>query len=500
MGKINFLTLLLLIATLSTVIAGDITLTLDQKEYYFKTGETATIILSSQNTYEKNISGKLFTEITQETSESGIQQSSASTNSMPITIPTNQTELAITFGTSNNPITLNVKLFLEYYEQESRAVNLNDIKIHFIADEEQKQNEQNEQQSSSESQESQQQKQMQEQMEKMQQEGQQQTQEKLANSQNPQDSSALKQQMQQQAQDQAKAKEDFKKQLEQNQQLQEEHQKMLDKGYEMKDMEMNPTENNSGDFKMKYEKENGNEAEISGEMENNELKNLQSITQEEMTDAMNQLEQNEDFQNIQEQLQKENFQAKEPSITKENNQTEIKMEYTNEKNETATITAKIENQAVEEVKLEKENSYSILKILFILFILLIIIFVTYKTYQKYNPKPEEIIPQIKKEKPYNYKKASKQLLAKSKKLFEQKEYKDAYESASQAIRLFLNHKNKLEKETTNDEIIKHLKSKNQNTSKLKNCLDTCSLVEFAKYNPNKKDFNKITTFAESLIK
>ncbi len=479
----------------------DITLTLEQKEYYFKTGETAALTLGTKNTYEKNISGQLSTAITQETNQQGIHQSSTSANSIPIKVLTGENKLGITFGTSQSQTTLDVKLSFEYYEEESRAVNMENIKIHFVQDESQQQNQQDQQQSSSESQASQQQKQLQDQMEKMQQENQQQqTPQKLANSQKTQDSGALKQQMQQQAQEQAQAKEEFKNSLEQNQQLQQEHQKMLDQGYQMKDMEMNPTENNSGDFKMNYEKPSGNQAQISGEMENNELKNLQTSTSEEKQQALEQLQQNENFQKMSEQLQKENFSPKDPQITKENNQTKIKMEYTNEKNQTATITAKIENQAVQEVKLEKENSFNFWNWMLIILALTVLILISIKIYQKYNPKKEEVMLQTKKTKPYNYKAASRKLLKKSKKLFEQKQYKDAYEYSSQAIRLYLSHKNSLAKETTNDEIIKHLNHQGKNTSKLKNILDLCALVEFAKYSPNSKDFNKITTFAEKLIK
>jgi hypothetical protein len=498
--KILILFLLLTNLTIITAATEDITFTLDQKEYYFKIREPATLNIKTENTYGKNISGQLSTTITQQITTQNMQQSSTSSNSIPATISKEENQMGITFGTSNQEATWEIKLSFEYYEKENRAVNIENIKFHFVTDESQKENKQNQQQSSSESQESQQQKQMQEQMEKIQQEGQQQTQEKLANSQNPQDSSALKKQMKQQNQQQQAEKEEFKKSLEQNQQLQQEHQKMLDQGYKLKDMQMNPTGNNSGDFKMSYEKENGNQAQIKGDIKNNSLQNLETYTEEEKQEALNQLKQNKDFQKIQEQLQKENFSSQNTNIEKNKNETEIKMKYTNEKNETATITARIENQAVKEVKLEKENPFTVWNWIMIAIILATLIFITNKVYQKYNPKQTpQIIPQKKKEKPYNYKKASKQLLEKSKKLFEQKQYKDAYEKSSQAIRLFLSHTNDLKKETTNDELIKHLKEKNQKTTELKKCFDLCSLVEFAKYSPNKSDFKKITTFAEKLI-
>jgi len=499
MKKTIILLLLLINFSIITAEKEDITFTLQQQEYYFKVGTPATLELETQNTYGKNISGQLTTTMTQEINQQGIFQSTTSSNSIPIKILTEKNKIGITFGTSETQTTWNIKLSFEYYEQENRAINMENIKIHFIQEDPQEQNQQSQQQSSSQPQQSQQQNELQNQMEKIKQQSSQ-TQNKLTNSQTPQDSSALKQQMQQQAKQAEQEKEAFKKTLEQNEQFQQEHQKMVNQGYQMKDMEMNPGENNSGDFKINYEKENGNEAQISGEMRNGQLENLQTSTSEERQEALNQLQQNEKFQKISKQLQNENFSPQNTTIEKNNNETTIQMQYTNEKNQTATITAKIKNQAIQEIKLEKDNSkpwYWIITIL----ILLAIFFTSYKLYEKFqtNNKQQANL-QTTKPKPYNYKKASRQLLTKSKKLFQQKRHKDAYESASQAIRLFLSHKHNLKTETTNDEIIKHLRSKNQNTSSLKNTLDLCSLVEFAKYSPNQKDFNKIFSFAENLIK
>ena len=58
----------------------------------------------------------------------------------------------------------------------------------------------------------------------------------------------------------------------------------------------------------------------------------------------------------------------------------------------------------------------------------------------------------------------------------------------------------LKKEVTNDEIIRYLKNKNNNIKSIKECFDLCSLVEFAKYKTNKKDFEKIIKLGEEIIK
>ncbi len=53
---------------------------------------------------------------------------------------------------------------------------------------------------------------------------------------------------------------------------------------------------------------------------------------------------------------------------------------------------------------------------------------------------------------------------------------------------------------TNDEIIKQLKKTGHTNGGVKECFDLCSLVEFAKYQANREDFDKIMEIAEKTIK
>ena len=494
--KIVLFFILILVTIVIVTAKQDITLTLSQKEYYFKIGAPAILNLQAQNTYDQNISGQLIYSITQIANTQNSQSSSTSQNSIPFKIPKENNTFGINLGTSENPITFEMKLLFEYYKDESKTITLDNIKINFVQEDSENKNQENQQQSSSENEKSQMQQQMNQQMQQMQQQDPK-TSQKLTNSQTSQDSSALKEQIQKQAQKKEAQKKAFKKTLEQNQQIQQEHKKMLDQEYQIKNMETDPKQNNSGSFEMNYEKENGNKAQIKGEMENDEITSLQTTTTEEEQEAIKKLEENEKFQKMSEQLKNENFQNTKTKIKKEGNKTKIEMQYSNEKNETAKITAEIRNETVQNIKLEKDKSNPWYFLMIPILIITLLIF--HKKY-KFGKKDISLETPTKTQKPFNYKKESKQLLMKSKKDFSEERYKDAYEKSSQAIRLFLSYKYNLKKDSTNDEIIKHLKSIKKETGKIKNRLDLCSLVEFAKYKPNKKDFGKITTFAEELIK
>ncbi len=172
-----------------------------------------------------------------------------------------------------------------------------------------------------------------------------------------------------------------------------------------------------------------------------------------------------------------------------------------------SISAEVINGTIQNVKIEnsdKENDYSKKYLwLWLLVLFIALLLVSYFIYKKYYKKIKKEIKetiQMTKEKQFDYKKEAIKLLDKAKDLFEKGKYKDAYEKVGQAIRLYLSYKYGLKREVTNDEIIKYLKNKNKEVKLIKRCFDLCSLVEFAKYKANKKDFEKIVGLGEEIIK
>jgi len=247
------------------VLADDLTLTVNQTEYFFKTGENAIISLESNNEYEKKIDGLLSYTITQSINQANFQYSSTNTKSSSFTFDKGITQTLLNFGTSDTPMILDVNFKFSFKKDESRVVNLNNIKIHFVEDGAQKNNQENQKSSSSqkESQSSNPQNQKQPSN----------TEQKLQNNQLTQDSSALKKEIQKQQ----KTQEEFKKELSKNQDFQKENQDLLDKGYNPSRENLNPINNTSGDFEISYEKNNGEKATLKGNMKNKELKNLLSV-------------------------------------------------------------------------------------------------------------------------------------------------------------------------------------------------------------------------------
>ena len=506
--KLIFLFIITGIITPVCFAKADITFSMNQTDYYFNVGENALVALETENTYNKPVDGMLSYTITQSINQGGFSYSSSNTQSKNFVIQEGKNTVGFNFGTSDSPSTLKVAMSFNYNLNEARVVNLDEITIHFVSDGSQKKNKQNQVKSSSEkaSQANQQNQntlsqQMQNQINQMfnNQQPQQDSQQRLQNNQLAQDSSALKQQMQKQIQEQQKMRDEFQKQLSKNKQLQDMNQQLLEQGYNQTGSKLDPVTNDSGTFEINYQNENGESANIKGEMKNGEMIKLKKQTAEDREKMIKKLQENPDFKKFEKQLAKHGFNQTDVNFEQMENKTLVNVNYKNKNNENASIKSEFNNGNITKVELEDNSHNKNLWPLVIVVILLSLLgYLIYKKYKKkIIPESEE---ELIKEKPFDYLAEATKMLEQSKSMFENKKYKDAYGKAGQALRLFLSYENNLKKELTNDDIIRHLKKQKKSYKEIKEYFDLCSLVEFAKYHANKKDFNRIINIAEKLIK
>ena len=532
-SNVFFIFLFFIMFIVSVQAKSDVTLTLDNSDYTFNVGDNAIINLESINTYGKDISGNLRYTITQKVQQAGFQYSSSNTQSTPFVLPEGTEVLQLNFGTSKSPVVLEVDLQFNYNDGTSKVVDLDTFRIHFVENNNNQNNNQNSNnnnqnnnnnnnnnkissssekvsssnQKSNPSQDpfAQQDKMMQQLMQQMQGNSNpnpsNNMNQKLQN-QLPQDSSALKQQMQKQIKEQEEVKNQFKNNLESNSDFQKQHQEMLKQGFNLSNANLNPQNNNTGDFDLEYKNDKGETAKLSGSMQNNSLKNVKKETPQMRSDALSALQNDSRFKKLSSDLDKDNFKLNDSQVNFKENQTEVQLSYNDEFNNTATITAKIENNSVDEIILEKDSdveSKSYLWLLLLLFLFLLGLYYFYKKRkQKNNVEVKEEVKVIRPK--FNYKLESNKLLSKAIKQFKEDNFKDAYMNASRSLRLFLSYKYSLNKEVTSDDIIVFLKTNKLDYGEIKECFDLCSLVEFAKYTANKSDFDRIVSLVKSKIK
>jgi hypothetical protein len=531
------LSLFIFLVSLHAVYAQDILFSTKQTEYYFKIGEEALIPIEINSTYGKQISGILQYTIAQQINQGNVQFSNSNTEAKSLVINEENQKISLDLGTSDTPSNLIMNLNFNYNENGDRTVSLGPIVIHFVSDDSQKNNQQNKTQSSSQpntqSQQqdlfSQQEQQMEQRLNELlgnqqdlfsqqEQQMEQRLNELLGNQQNPsqnqqqrlqnnqlsQDSSALKQQIQKQVQQQEQIKKEFEKQLSSNNDFLNRHQNLLENGYNVTNDILNPVSNNTGSFDIKYKNTDGKWATLQGNMKNGTITDLKQQTQDRQEKLLEKLKQNTLFKQFHNQLVTEGFSQKDINFQDNENETNIILQYENQKHDNAKITANFENDEIKRVKLEDNSSNSSNLLLLILSVVAIVsvisvYFVIKKFLKKKTFTINDSSPTIPKFKSFEHIIESKKLISQAQQYHDKGEYKEAFATAGKAIRLFLRYDVGLKREITSEELIRLIQKHNYPIDAIRECLKITDLVEFAKSNATEDDFQKMISLFNKLL-
>ena len=543
-----FVLLLLLsfifLVSFQAVYAQDILFSTDQTEYYYKIGEEAIIPIEINSTYGKQISGMLQYTITQQISQGNVQFSNSNSEAKSLVINEENQKISLDLGTSDTPSILTLNLNFNYNENGDQTVSLGPIIVHFVSDASQKNNQQNKTQSSSQpntqsqqpnkqSQQqdlfSQQQQQMKQRLNELlgnqqdlfsqqQQQMEQSLNELLGNQQNPsqnqqqrlqnnqlsQDSNALKQQIQKQVQQQEQIKKEFEKQLYSNNNFLNRHQKLLENGYNITESILNPLSNDTGSFDIKYKNTDGKSATLQGNMKNGTITELKQQTQIQQEKLLEKLKQNTLFQKFHNQLVREGFSQNDINFQENENETNIILQYENQKHNNAKITANFENDEIKRVTLEDNSSNSSnLTLLILLAVVIVSIVSIYFVIKKFVKKKKTFtindsspIPKLKS---FEHINESKKLISQAQQYYDKGEYKEAFGTAGKAIKLFLSYDADLKREITSEELIRLIRKHNYPIDDIRESLKITDLVEFAKSNATEDDFKKIISLFHKLI-
>ena len=483
---------ILTIFCLPHIAAEDVEFSVDQTEYYFLTGQQAIIPLTMNNTFEKQINGRLTYKLTQTVNQGGKTFSSTNSQSQSFSVPEGNNTIQINFGKSDQPLKVEADLEFSFKDNdEDYLVSLEDILIYFVSNQSQKNNQQNTKKSNSEkitnaepSSNNQNQPQT--------------PQEKLQNNQMNQDSQALKKQIQKQMTEKQTRTDEFEQSLFNNSDFQKQHQSLQDHGYNLTNKKMNAESKDTGTFNFTYENDQGEQASFKGKMKNGELTDYQKQTAEDRKKLFETLNQSKKYQDLHKKLTEQGYNQTSISYDQRGNKTIMNISYENDENKTALITAEFYDEKLQEVKLFKQKDISLF--LWIFPVILIIVFVgiyLYYRYFKQNNKIDSFQRQV--TKPFNYKKEAARLLSEAERLYQLGKYKEAYGKAGQSLRLYLSYKHGLRKEITNSDILNFLKNKQHPYQEIKHCFCICSLVEFAKFKTNESDFKRIYSTVRSII-
>jgi hypothetical protein len=324
----------------------------------------------------------------------------------------------------------------------------------------------------------------------------------VQNNQLNQDTGALKQQLEKQLQQQKQMDDEFRQNIARTPEFHDNNQRLESLGYNLSGASFNPVSGNTGSFNMSYQKHDGGTAELRGEMLNGTIKNIMSLTDEDKKEILSELQNNSQFIQYDKYLTGKGSNSSIPAFSQiSQNHTVVSVLYTNLAGDENRILAEYINSTIKSVRLDNADD-SQDNMMLLLFISAITALAGFAVYRKFFMKKKtEIQQNIVKEKPVDYSKEAHDMLDESRRLFDKGKEKDAYEKISQAIRLYFSHRLNLKSNITNTELIRILRSENnKNYEDVKKCLGMCSMVEFAKHRPDKKDFINILGIAEDIIR
>ena len=212
-------------------------------------------------------------------------------------------------------------------------------------------------------------------------------------------------------------------------------------------------------------------------------------------EILQQLQQNTQFQLYDAELSNEGLIQQEAVFTAiEENEIEIDIPYENNDDRSNIVAYHVDGD-ITDVKIIRPNQDFAVDYLWIIPIILLAIAVGMVLIKKFtNNKTKIITPMVQEvsvdnHTTINYLDTTNQILADSKKLYEEKMYKDAHEKFGYAIRFYYSHHFELSKELTSIETLQILRKNNvKDFDLILDFLNLCGMIEFAKQEPDEKMF------------
>ena len=504
-----------------TVFADDLSLSSDQADYYFLTGSNAKIPFSLNSIFPDTVSGTLQYSLTSYQDQGGYSLSQTSTQSQPFPVAPGRSVHALALS-SGVPIHYEVNFIVNYENQgKDYAVALPPISVYFVSDqkeikEEKKSVRSNTTEATKSPASSNIQNQMNyfnQQMAEMEQEQNNMLQQMMpsantgmnsgspsySSSQNPDQalqnnqmsssSSALMQQMSQETEEKNNETEQLKENMAQDPLLQEQAEELQKAGYNQTRGTIIPENDGKGELSAGFKDKSGNEVSLQGSISGSSLQSLTAQSSGEIP-VPSSLESNGTWNSLKKSLASEGMTPEKGSIKRSLGKTDVNQTYTSPDGRNAKLTAKVNNGTVEEVKLIKDDPFPVFWFAgIILAIILVILCLGVSVWYLSSIKKSTVFTESKVQVPVDFRKRVMAMIDEAKIRFEDGDKKDGYVILGQAIRMFLSCRYGTGVSLTCEEILKERfleKIPNRNT--YAEILKSCSMVEYAKEEPDEYKF------------
>ena len=512
-GRAGILLLLFTVLLVPAVLAAGITISSDKTDYYFGLGETATIALPVSNTYDHDIEGTLQFSTVEQLQNTGSVMTSTKNRVYTTTIPSGNSHINISAGTSNVPESIRIQVAFQYTDPSATQVTLPEITVHFVQDPSQNTGQQGSTVTSSSGAASsafgsssvqivQQSVSAQQQAGR---DGSQSASSALQNNQLSQDTSALKEQLQREAAEKEQVKTEFAKNLEADPLVRQVNGTLAADGFFRQSADTNPSSGTDGSFAMTYQNAAGEQVNLQGAMSQGTVGSVleQSAAAVNVTAP---LAANASYQSFGRTLDSKGFQRNTTLMNVTLSGATVNVTYLQEKGTPAYVNATVENGNVTQVSLGlEEKGIDYLFIGLVAAILLIVAvcgWLVWRHLKARKPALPVIVPQPRPAPvPLDYRKEALRLLAEGESAFGRHEYRDAYGLTGRAARLFISYDLGDRRELTNAELAPLLTTSGNREYRdaVLALLERCSDVEFAKGMPDTEEFSALCRQIRAMV-
>ncbi|WP_440950360.1 hypothetical protein [Methanosphaerula subterraneus] len=500
MKRVLCLLLLLCLVPIGAA-AQEITISSDQRDYYVQQGAQASIPLVLTNTYGHEVRGTLERTVVSDSLTSAGAGPESAVQSAAFKIPDGVHSINLHLGPYDAPVTQKVTLRFEYTEGTDRVVTLDGLVVYVTENDPGQQNTKDPlistdlPASQTPVQEVQQ----------GQGEGQSLDQ-ALQNGQMPGDTGALKNQLMQEANATARNRTSLEQVIENDPTIREILASLDAQGFSVDDKQVTPESNTTGQFLYHFKKKSGEEATLNGGMKDASFVFADQVSASPLS-LPSLMQKNATYQAFADGLHGDGFDHVKTEINSTPNRTAVVLAWADRGQNPATAVATvINNTTLAGLTLHRPPPVPSTLIPMLLAFLrpialtllgvLCIVggFVLYRRRRRDPDLAAEVQP------PFDYVQAAEDLLVAAASFYAQGSPQRGYGAAGEALRLFLSYHYGDGTSSTDQEVIALLTRQGSDISEIQEILAQCSLVEFAKREPEAAEFGGILASVRVIIR
>lgn len=317
---------------------------------------------------------------------------------------------------------------------------------------------------------------------------------RIENNQLSQDINTIKREMERKI----KREREFEKKILQNNEFLKAHKKLLNLGYTLSNVSLFPKTNDTGSFEFLYTKPNGS-GMIKGKMISNEIQNLIVFTSEDKQRLLKIISTNRTFQKYNHYLISHHLNLTSVTFNISFNSINVSLLYTGNGRH-GKIEIEYQNGTITNINMYSDVREFPFWTVSIFILILGAVFVILKKISRKSELVEKRVEKPQEKGRFDSEKEIKQLVMLSETLFKKGRKKDAYEKISLALRMYFSQKFGVEREITGRELLEIIRKKyNKKYSHVKEIIEVCEKVLFAKKQSNLREFTYILERTKKLL-